>query len=402
VDFALSADQEEIRSLAARIFGDLATHDRLKELEDSGETLDRKLWGELASAGLLGLALPEDVGGAGLGFLETCVVLEEAGRAAACVFPLLATLVLGAAPIACFGSFEQKSRWLPRVSSGELLLSAALAGEQGVERREPPVLAVGLAGSGATTARDSGTGSSAGGGSGGRAWRLEGSKPYVPAGMVADAVLVPARMDEGGLALFFVEASAEGFFRSAQGTTSGHDEALVELRGCVVGEDGLLVEGPEAETALAWLVEHAMAAACVIQAGICQAALRLTASYTSERHQFGKPIATFQAVGQRAADAYVDTEAVRLTAWQAAWRLSEGLGASEEVAVAKFWADEGAQRVVHAAQHLHGGVGVDRDYPLHRYYLLTKHLAPTFGGATPSLLRLGAMMAARAKAAQAG
>ena len=92
--------------------------------------------------------------------------------------------------------------------------------------------------------------------------------------------------------------------------------------------------------------------------------------YTTQREQFGKPIATFQAVGQRAADAYIDAEAVRLTAWQAVWRLAEGLPATSEVAVAKYWADEGAQRVVHAAQHLHGGMGVDRDYPLHRYYLL--------------------------------
>jgi alkylation response protein AidB-like acyl-CoA dehydrogenase len=128
-------------------------------------------------------------------------------------------------------------------------------------------------------------------------------------------------------------------------------------------------------------------------AGACQAAVRLTAEYTTQREQFGKPIATFQAVGQRAADAYIDSEGVRLTAWQAAWRLAEELPATAEVAVAKFWADDGAQRVVHGAQHLHGGMGVDRDYPLHRYYLLTKHLALSLGGATTSLLRLGDVLA---------
>ena len=109
------------------------------------------------------------------------------------------------------------------------------------------------------------------------------------------------------------------------------------------------------------------------QAGAAAAALALTAEYTKTREQFGKPIATFQAVGQRAADAYVDTEAIRLTAWQAAWRIGEGLPADKEVAVAKFWAADGGQRVVHAAVHLHGGVGVDRDYPLHRFFLMTKH-----------------------------
>ena len=108
---------------------------------------------------------------------------------------------------------------------------------------------------------------------------------------------------------------------------------------------------------------------------------RMTAEYTKEREQFDRVIATFQAVGQRAADAYIDTEAIRLTAWQAVWRLADGLPAAEHAASAKFWAAEGGQRVVHAAQHLHGGVGVDRDYPLHRYFLWTKKHELFLGGA---------------------
>jgi alkylation response protein AidB-like acyl-CoA dehydrogenase len=128
--------------------------------------------------------------------------------------------------------------------------------------------------------------------------------------------------------------------------------------------------------------------------GVCEEALRMTAEYTKTREQFDRAIATFQAVGQRAADAYIDTEAVRLTALQAMWRLDAGLPAAEEVAIAKFWTAEGGQRVVHAAQHLHGGIGVDRDYPLHRYFLWAKQIELTLGGTTPQLLRLGAMLAA--------
>ncbi|MBK6670162.1 MAG: hypothetical protein IPG46_11035 [Actinobacteria bacterium] len=130
--------------------------------------------------------------------------------------------------------------------------------------------------------------------------------------------------------------------------------------------------------------------------GNCVGALELLASYTTDRHQFGVPIASFQAVGHRAADAYIDTEAVRLTTWQAIWRLDEGLAAGEEVAVAKYWAAYGGQRVVHAAVHLHGGVGVDRDYPLHRFFLAAKQIELQLGGATPSLLRLGRSIAANA------
>jgi alkylation response protein AidB-like acyl-CoA dehydrogenase len=114
------------------------------------------------------------------------------------------------------------------------------------------------------------------------------------------------------------------------------------------------------------------------------------------RKQFDRPIASFQAVGQRAADAYVDTEAVGITARQVAWRLSAGLPAEEQVAIAKFWAAEGGQRVVHAAQHIHGGLGVDRTYPLHRYFLAAKQIELTLGGATANLLRLGDIMAAEA------
>ena len=135
------------------------------------------------------------------------------------------------------------------------------------------------------------------------------------------------------------------------------------------------------------------AAVCATQTGVCEEALAITARYVSEREQFGSKLGTFQAVGQRVADAYIDTEAIRLTALQAAWRLSEGLEAHDELMTAKFWAAEGAQRVVHAAQHLHGGIGMDLDYPIHRYFRWAKVLELTLGGASPSLLRLGASLA---------
>ncbi len=168
----------------------------------------------------------------------------------------------------------------------------------------------------------------------------------------------------------------------------------MELDGVTVGVDRLL-GGEDADGAeiVGLMTESATTALCVLEAGACAAALELTAEYTKTRVQFEKPIATFQAVGQRAADAYVDTEAIRLTAWQAASRLAAGLPASAEIAVAKYWAAEGGQRVVHAASHLHGGVGVDRDYPLHRFFLLTRQIELTLGGANESLRRLGRILA---------
>ena len=109
--------------------------------------------------------------------------------------------------------------------------------------------------------------------------------------------------------------------------------------------------------------------------------------------QFGRPIGSFQAVAQRLADAYIDVEAVRLTMWQAAWRLAAGLPAETEVATAKFWAADAGHRVAHAAVHVHGGVGIDIDHPLHRYFVAAKRAEFELGGATAQLRRIGAALA---------
>ncbi len=370
MDFSLTDEQQSVRELAGRIFGDLSDHEHLKKAEQTDDRFDRALWRALADAGLLGMAVPEDWGGAGLGFVEACIVVEEAGRAAAAA-PVTAVTVLGAAPIVRFGTDDQRREWLARICAGDLLISAALA-EPGGDPRHPVT----------TASRHDG------------GWRIDGTKAYVPAGAVADAVIVSASSDEG-VGLFVVDCAVRGVTRRLQHATDGRLEAELEFDGVEIVDDAVLVVPGDGagEDALAWSLERAMAAMCVEVAGACQAALKLTAEYASQRRQFDKVIATFQAVGQRAADAYIDTEAVRLTAWHAVWRLANDLPASAEVAVAKFWADDGAQRVVHAAQHLHGGVGVDRDYPLHRYYLLTKHLALSLGGGTTSLLRLGDLLA---------
>ena len=138
-----------------------------------------------------------------------------------------------------------------------------------------------------------------------------------------------------------------------------------------------------------WLAQRVIAGLCATAAGITAAALDLTTAYAREREQFGKSIASFQAVATRAADAFIDVKAIRLTALQACWRVGSGLPASEQVAVAKFWAADGGKRVLHAAQHIHGGIGVDRDYPLHRYFLAFTQTELSLGGATEQLLRLG-------------
>jgi acyl-CoA dehydrogenase len=371
MDFSFNEEQEAVRELADRIFTDLSTHERLRELEADadGDRFDRKLWAELAGAGLLGISLPESVGGAGLGFVETSLIVEAAGRTAAYV-PVVETLATGAPAIARFGTEAQQQRWLPGVVSGDTVVTTALV-ELGGTPDAP-----------AAEATPSGSG-----------WTLSGTKACVPSGLVADAALVPARLAGGSVAVFVVDLAADGVTRERQVANTGRPDALLTFDRVALSEDARLGGADDGGAVVAWLVQRATAALSVEEAGVAAAALALVAEYTKTREQFGKPIATFQAVGQRAADAYVDTEAIRLTAWQAAWRIAEGLPADDAVAVAKFWAADGGQRVVHAAVHLHGGVGVDRDYPLHRFFLLTKQIELTLGGATDQLLRLGAALA---------
>jgi len=297
------------------------------------------------------------------------MVLEEVGRRTAPV-PALASLAFAGLPVARFGSPDQQAALLPPLAAGTSVLTAALVEPLGDPLRP------------ATTARSDGDG-----------WVLDGTKTNVPAALVADTLLVPATTPDGNTGVFVVAADAAGLSCGRQATTTGTPEGQLVLAGVRVAGDAALGPVDAGGAVLHWTIENATVAACAVMAGLAAEAVRLTGEYTSSREQFGRPIATFQAVGQRAADAYVDAHAIRLTMLQAAWRLTAGFPADREVAIAKYWAAAGGQRVVHAAQHLHGGIGVDRDYPLHRYFLLAKQLELTLGGATRQLVNLGRVLA---------
>ena len=146
-----------------------------------------------------------------------------------------------------------------------------------------------------------------------------------------------------------------------------------------------------------WLEPRAAVALAAIAVGASEEALKQTAQYTSTRKQFGREIGSFQGVSLRAADAYIDVEAMRSTMWQAAWRIDQGQADLKAAAVAKWWACMGGHRVSHTVQHLHGGIGADVDYPIHRFYLRLKHLAMTLGGSNEQLAALGARMAEEAR-----
>ncbi len=371
MDFQPTDAQQELGALTRTILDDLVTPQRLREIEAGADRFDPALWAELARAGVLSAALPEAVGGAGLGLLEQCEVLTELGRAVAPV-PYLASIALSAAVIAEFGTQEQRQAWAAPAGQGELILAAALAEDDGDDPYVP-----------LTTARPS-----AGG------WSLTGSKTTVPGGTIAGLLLVPASTPDG-VAVFLVTPDDPGVNVRPQLVTGGDATALVELTAAFVPAGRVLGSVETGRKIAEWLVSRGTIGLCAHQLGVAERALELTAEYARTRQQFGKPIGSFQAVAQRLADGAIDAEAMRLTLWQAAWRLASGLPCETEIATAKFWAAEGGHRIAHTAVHVHGGVGIDMEGETHRYFTAAKHNEFALGGATAQLRRIGASLAAQ-------
>jgi alkylation response protein AidB-like acyl-CoA dehydrogenase len=373
VDFTLTEEQQAIAELAHRILSEQLPPERLRELEQGAGWYAADVWRELAKADLLGIALPEADGGGGYGLLEACLVAEQVGRTVA-PLPYLSCIVGAALPLARFGTDEQRARFLPGVIDGSTTLTVALHEPDEVDAPAVP----------ATVATRDGDG-----------WRLDGEKALVPGADQAAAMLVPARTGDRQVTVFLVAPDAAGVRLAPEVAVTGEPQAGVRLDGVVVEAADVLGDPDGGAEVVAWIRDRLLAAICATQTGVCEEALAITSRYVCEREQFGTKLGTFQAVGHRIADAYIDTEAIRLTALQAVWRLDRDLPAADELMVAKFWAAEGAQRVVHAAQHLHGGIGVDLDYPIHRYFRWAKVLELTLGGASPSLLRLGTRLASQ-------
>jgi alkylation response protein AidB-like acyl-CoA dehydrogenase len=369
MDFSIPEDVVSVRDLAGQILSENIDDGALRSFDRHEIRWHERAWSLLAEAGLLGVALPESCGGSGLGFLALCAVLEEQGRHVAAL-PLLSGVVLGALPLARFGNDAQKAAWLPRLVEGKALLSAALA-------RSPldplPQALPRQAVDGASI-------------------RLDGELGPVPWGHEADGVLVAARAGDGSVDVYLVERGAAGLSAEVARGTDHEPFATLRLAGVQVDASARIGAPGAGADILAWVAGRAGTAIGFRQLGVLEEALKRTAAHTVERRQFGKPIAGFQAVAHRAADAYIDLEALRAALWQAAWRLDQELPAGNAVATAAWWASEAGHRVGHACQHLHGGTGADLDYPIHRYYLWAQQNRLCLGGSARILGDLGAQL----------
>ncbi|MGV0744421.1 acyl-CoA dehydrogenase family protein [Mycolicibacterium sp. XJ870] len=357
MDFKTTEAAADLGGLVRTITESVCTPEHQRELDGLDQRFDRDLWEKLVDADVLSAAAPEALGGGGYGVLEQAAVLTALGRQLAAV-PYLESVVLGAGALAAFGSDDLRAQWATPAVAGAKILAVALDGEMG----QGPVQAT--------------------------AGRLTGSRTLVGYGPVADAFLVPAETDSG-VSVFLVAATDPGLSVTALNTTGHGSVAQLELQGVSVGDDRA-VGGPEV---VEWLTTHAALGRTAYQLGVLERALELTAEYAREREQFDRPIGSFQAVSARLADGYIAVKGLRLTLTQAAWRLSEDLPADIDVASAAFWAAEAGHRVAHTAVHVHGGVGIDMDHPVHRYFLAAKQTEFAVGGATGQLLRIGRELA---------
>ena len=369
MDFSFSEDQTAIRDLANQIFSDRTTDEFLLKFDRNEDVYDDALWATLAEQGLLGITIAEEFGGTNLDFAELCLILEEQGRRLSPV-PLFSNLVLGALPIGEFGTAVQKQKYLATLAAGELKLTAAIA-------------EMGMAGAvaGQVVAVKSGDN-----------WTLNGSLECVPDSAVANAIIVPASCD-GVQTVFIVDTDKAGVNIEAQRSSLGMNEGSLNLENVELAADAVLGEVGEGTEVLSWLKLRAETAICALQLGVTEEALKRTAEFTCERKQFGAPIGSFQAVAMQAADAFIDVEAIRSIYWLALYRLSSGMDARAEVHCAKWWAADAGHRIVYRTQHLHGGMGADVEFPIHRFFLWAKHLGLMLGGRSVQITKLGKLLA---------
>lgn len=384
MDLVFSPEQEELRASLRRFLSEKSPMSAVRALMDGPVGYDPAVWRQMAQQlGLQGLALPEKYGGSGYGFVELAVVQEELGRALL-PGPFTSTVVLAAHAVLDAADPAAAEELLPGIADGSTIATLAAAGADG--RWDP--------GAPALSAEPVSAG-----------WVLRGTVGQVPDGHLAGLVLASARTTAGP-SLFAVDGSAANLTRTPRATLDQTSRlARLEFDGVaarLVGADGA------AGSTLRRTLDRAAVALALEQVGGAQRALEMAVEYAKVRQQFDRPIGSFQAVGQRVADAYIQVLALRLALWNAAWKLDAGADPDVEldtdaewdegavasaVAIAKFWAAEAGHHVAHTAVHVHGGAGIDVEHQVHRHFLAAKRAEFELGGATAQLRTLGTILA---------
>lgn len=363
MDLSFTEEQEILRKFAGDFLTGKFPKKVVKELEEGETGYSPEIWKEMAELGWLGLPFPEKYGGAGMTFLDLAVLLEEMGKV--CMpGPYFSTVLLGGFPILDAGTEEQKQSHLTKVTAGDEILTLAL--------NEP-------GGSNDAASIDMKTVPD------GDAWKISGTKLFVPDAHVADYMLCVARTDEKakpeeGLTIFIVDARESGISHTALDTMSDK-QCEVIFNGAKVTRENILGQLNQGWNEVKRIINRAEAAKCCEMAGIAQQVLDMTVEYAKERKQFDRPIGSFQIIQHYCADMLIDIEGIRLSAYQAAWKSSEGIPCAEEVAVAKAWAIPAGERIISLAHQVFGAIGVTMEYDLHYYTRRLKASELSFGNA---------------------
>jgi alkylation response protein AidB-like acyl-CoA dehydrogenase len=369
LDFAFTPEQEDLRALVRDFLADRSPETEVRRLMETADGFDPAVWRQLGDGlGLLGLAIPEEYGGAGAGFAEVGVVLEEAGRALLCA-PFLSSAVLASAAVLYGGDEAAKKDYLPRLASGELRGTLALAEDSGRWDEAGITLAA---------ARD------------GDDWILNGHKSYVLDAATAGLILVAARTS-AGISLFAVEPGAPGLVTTPLSTLDlTRKQGRVEFAGVtarLLGADG------GAWPALSRVLDLGAAGLAAEQAGGAARVLDMAAGYAKTRYQFGRAIGSFQAIKHQCADMLVAVEASRSLAYYAIWAADDGADDFPAAAsMAKAYCSDAYRQCAEANIQLHGGIGFTWEHPAHLYFRRAKSTQLLLG--SPSYHR--ELLAARA------
>ncbi len=365
MDLALSEEQEMLKTMAHDFLTDKLPKTVVKEIEESEEGYSPELWKEVAGLGWMGLAFPEKYGGSDMSFLDLAILLEEMGRA--CLpGPYFSTVVLGGLSILDIGSEEQKQEYLPKIANGEAIFTLALTEPSasydagGIETK-------------ATANKDD--------------YIINGTKLFVPDANVADYMLVVARTEakskaEEGITIFIVDAKSPGISHTVLKTIANDKLCEVVFDQLKVPKENILGELNQGWQEVQKIIQRAAVAKCCEMVGCIQQALDMTVDYAKERKQYDRPIGSFQVIQHYCADMATDVDGTRLSTYQAAWMLSEGLPCTQEVAIAKAWAGEACQRVMALAHQIHGAIGVTIDHDLQYYTRRAKAAEVSFGDAS--------------------
>jgi alkylation response protein AidB-like acyl-CoA dehydrogenase len=371
MNFGFTEEQELLRSEVRKFLDQSCPLEQVRKITEdaSGPGFSRDLWTRIAELGWLGLIVPEPHGGAGLGWVDLVVVLEETGRS---LFPSpLVSTTLAAHAIRRFGSARQQAAWLPRLADGSAIGTVALLEEDGV----PGPDGVRLAGRAA-----------------GKLVTLTGEKHFVGDAAAADVIVVAFRKGKSKeLGLALVERGTPGVAaKDLPGIDLTKRLGRVSLDGVKLGRDAVLPRGDAA--AIAHLVDAGALAVTAEAVGAAEAALRLTAGYAKQRIQFGRPIGTFQAVKHPLAEMYVDVQSFQSLVYYAAWCLDHGhKDLPLAVARAKAYASEALPKLGIDVIQLHGGIGYTWEYDAHLYLKRAKWLRPAFGDADWHYERVAAL-----------